>query len=269
MTAAVGALVKQYLDAAGMETRLLQSDSLSGISATSNAWGSDLFVSIHCNSADTSAAKGTETYRYPGSTNGAKLAGCIQAQILDALGTVDRGVKEASFSVLRNTDCTAVLVELAFISNAEDAAILRDRQDDFSRAIARGVTDYISGGTIKAPVETSPAPKINPASGMLSEHFAKNEFSCHCGCGAGGDKMHPRLIELLELLHQQRLPLPGAQRGGGRREKLAARARDGCGRGEAGEPFLRRVPMVCRPAALRRHRAVPRQHGRLHPRGRA
>ena len=36
----------------------------------------------------------------------------------------------------------AVLVELAFIDNVGDAALLRDRQDAFARAIARGVTDY-------------------------------------------------------------------------------------------------------------------------------
>ena len=207
VAAAVGALVKKYLDAAGVETMLFQANTLGEISATSNAWGSDLFVSIHCNSADNPAANGTETYRYPGSTKGAKLAGAIQAQLVDALGTTDRGVKEANFSVLRNTDCTAVLVEMAFINNAKDAELLRNKQDDFARAIARGVTDYISGGIIKPPVETSPAPKINPASGMLSEHLAANEFACHC-CGQGGNKIHPRLIELLEQLRANTGGLP-------------------------------------------------------------
>ena len=36
----------------------------------------------------------------------------------------------------------AVLVETAFIDNYEDGIKLRDRADDFARAIARGVTDY-------------------------------------------------------------------------------------------------------------------------------
>ena len=36
----------------------------------------------------------------------------------------------------------AVLVELAFIDNEDDATLLGERQDDFARAIARGVTDY-------------------------------------------------------------------------------------------------------------------------------
>ncbi len=33
-------------------------------------------------------------------------------------------------------------MELAFISNVDDVMLLTDNQDDFARAIARGVTDY-------------------------------------------------------------------------------------------------------------------------------
>ena len=81
------------------------------------------------------------------SDEGEKLAQCIQNQIVDALGTVDRGVKGAKpgvngLYVLSNTDAVAVLVELAFIDHACDAELLRSRQDEFARAIARGVTDY-------------------------------------------------------------------------------------------------------------------------------
>lgn len=37
---------------------------------------------------------------------------------------------------------TAVLVELAFIDNMEDLAILENDLDKMVRAIARGITDY-------------------------------------------------------------------------------------------------------------------------------
>lgn len=70
-------------------------------------------------------------------------ATCIQDQIVDALNTVDRGVKaNPKLFVLRYTAMPAVLVELGFISNESDEVLLTDRQDDFARAIARGVTDY-------------------------------------------------------------------------------------------------------------------------------
>lgn len=142
VAASVGELVKGYLEAAGCEVYLLQSDSLSEISSTANAWDADVFVSIHCNSAGTDRAQGTETFSYPYSTNGARLALCIHNQIVSSLPIVDRGTKEANFHVVRETDMPACLVEMAFINNQGDAEMLRNRQDDFARAIARGVTDY-------------------------------------------------------------------------------------------------------------------------------
>ena len=72
-----------------------------------------------------------------------QLAECIQRQIVDSLDTMDRGLKERpELIVLRATDMPSVLVELAFIDNDEDVELLMTRQDDFARAIARGVTDY-------------------------------------------------------------------------------------------------------------------------------
>ena len=108
-----------------------------------NQWPADIFVSIHCNSAGNTSAQGTETLVHNMGGHAERLADCIQRQIVDSLDTVDRGLKERpELTVLRATDMPAVLVELAFISNEEDEALLRDRQDDFARAIARGVTDY-------------------------------------------------------------------------------------------------------------------------------
>ena len=106
------------------------------------------FISIHCNSVESPYAEGTETWYCSGSEAGRLLAECIQDQIVDSLNTVDRGIKVAvpgknGLYVLTNTDMPAVLVELAFISNEDDEKLLRNNQDDFARAIARGVTDYL------------------------------------------------------------------------------------------------------------------------------
>ena len=63
--------------------------------------------------------------------------------LIDSIDTVDRGVKYMpELLVLKCTDMPAVLVEMAFIDNDDDAALLTDKQDDIARAIARGVTDY-------------------------------------------------------------------------------------------------------------------------------
>ncbi|BEU87466.1 hypothetical protein TAMA11512_09300 [Selenomonas sp. TAMA-11512] len=139
----VADLVEHYLTAAGVEVvGNMQDDDLYTITSVANASEADVFISIHCN-AFNGNAKGTEVLVYPGSAAGRKLGNCIQRQIVDSMGTTDRGLKDRpNLWVLKHTDMPAVLVELAFIDNAGDAVLLRDRQDDFARAIARGVTDY-------------------------------------------------------------------------------------------------------------------------------
>lgn len=139
----VADLVEHYLVAAGVEVvGNMQDDDLSAITGTANSSDADIFISIHCNAAN-SMAHGTEVLVYPGSVRGRQLGECIQRQIVDSLDTTDRGLKDRpGLWVLKSTDMPAVLVELAFIDNEDDAALLRDNQDDFARAIARGVTDY-------------------------------------------------------------------------------------------------------------------------------
>ena len=141
-------LVEKYLVSAGVEVvGNLQSDSLYEVVSTSNNLVADIFVSIHCNSFNTKA-HGTEVWHYHTSSGGKRLAQLIQCQIVNALGTTDRGAKAAvphtdtSLYVLNNTDAIAALVECAFIDNAEEEKLLRNRQDDFARAIARGITDF-------------------------------------------------------------------------------------------------------------------------------
>lgn len=149
----VGEKVAYYLNQVGYATQVMQSDNLNydsdyadrpyPVCVAANDWNSDLFVSIHCNAANTTA-KGTETLVYGLGGQSEKLANCIQTQIIDSLDTVDRGLKvRPELTVLKRTDMPAVLVELAFIDNDEDANLLIERQEDFSKAIARGITDYV------------------------------------------------------------------------------------------------------------------------------
>ena len=73
------------------------------------------------------------------------LASCIQRQIVGSLGMVDRGVKERPhLVVLNSTHMPAVLIEMGFITNDDDCQMLINQQDELARAIARGITDYIT-----------------------------------------------------------------------------------------------------------------------------
>lgn len=141
-------LVMYYLQQVDYETIQVQEDDLQSICDASNDFGADLFVSIHCNAAENRQAQGTEIFCMNQFSEGGKLASSIQSQVVTRLGTVDRGVKEGNcLYVIKHTDCPAVLVETAFISNYEDETLLASQQgkDDFARAIALGITDYVAG----------------------------------------------------------------------------------------------------------------------------
>ncbi len=121
-----------------------------------NKANADIFVSIHTN-AHNSNAQGVETFSYPGSKNGAKLAKNIQDSVLSAkLYTKNRGTKTANFAVLRQSKMSAALIEMAFITNGQDAAMLKNRQDEFAEAIAKGILQYFGKQYITDKKPTPP-----------------------------------------------------------------------------------------------------------------
>lgn len=112
-----------------------------------NAWGADMFVSIHANAA-TASARGFETYSYPGSTRGRKLATDVHDAVLrnKSLYASNRGLKTANFAVLRLTNMAAILLELGFITNKYDAHLLKTKQDEFAKQIADGIRNHVKSG---------------------------------------------------------------------------------------------------------------------------
>lgn len=74
-----------------------------------------------------------------------QLAKRVQAKLTSATGLTDRGVKTANLAMLRETDMPAVLVEVGFISNPGEEALLRseDFLDTAAEAIAKAVTEQV------------------------------------------------------------------------------------------------------------------------------
>ena len=117
--------------------------SLSQRTSIENASKFDVAISIHCN-AFNGTAKGVETYTYKGTTTQKKLASSVHNSILSSkLYTVDRGLKTANFHMLRETKAVAILVELAFIDNVDDANLLKTKQEEYAIAIAKGILNYL------------------------------------------------------------------------------------------------------------------------------
>ncbi|MDR7240682.1 N-acetylmuramoyl-L-alanine amidase [Neobacillus drentensis] len=108
--------------------------------------GADTFVSIHVNTFISSNANGTETWyssKYAG-VESKELAKEIQQELVKALGTYDRGIKEEAFYVIENTKMPSVLVEIGFISNTSDADKLASNtyRQKAADAIYKGIIDF-------------------------------------------------------------------------------------------------------------------------------
>src|SRR5690625_2755307 len=142
--------------------------SLEERAAFANRVGADLFISIHFNAVGKSDVRGTETYLltprgqrstgqgeaaasdsigYPGNENdhwNALLGYFLHRQLLRDLGSFDRGLKRARFSVLRTVEAPAVLVEAGYLSNREEAHRVRTSayQDKLVESLVAGIKQY-------------------------------------------------------------------------------------------------------------------------------
>lgn len=130
------------------DKRLFDNDKAKDLSARckkANDLKADYFVSLHTNSATNTSAKGIETFSFAKTGNGSNLAHAVQLE-LDKLGRPSRGKKEANFAVLRETNMSAILIELCFISNEEEEKLLSS--DEFLNKsailIAKGICKHLN-----------------------------------------------------------------------------------------------------------------------------
>ena len=118
--------------------------SLEGRTDLANRVDADLFVSIHANAINLSRPdiNGLETYYYD---SGRRLAELIHWSVLNDVNINDRSIRRARFYVLRHSEMPAVLVEVGFVTGAEDASRLQDpdHRRQMAEAIARGIIEYI------------------------------------------------------------------------------------------------------------------------------
>ena len=109
-----------------------------------NSWPADYFISIHCNANTNPAVNGSEVYVYREDSVAGNLATNVLEAIVERVGTKDNGVREnPALYVLRRTSMPAILVELAYVTNAEDAQKLINDQYAFAYAIYEGILDYL------------------------------------------------------------------------------------------------------------------------------
>lgn len=159
--------------------------ALTDRTAVANRVDAIAFVSLHANASTVSAVRGAETYYMSlddtatdehaaatarlenraadgGRRSGldmilwelaqaevlnesADLALAVQRRLNEQLGLKDRGVKQAPFAVLTGATMPAILVEIGFLSNPDEARRLTsaDHQQRLAEAIALGIDDYV------------------------------------------------------------------------------------------------------------------------------
>jgi len=142
-----------------LETLVIQDGDLWDVTNQSNAWKSDYFISIHCNSYSDYSANGVETFSLASTGKGRMLAESIHKELVPATGLFDRGLKTANYHVLRETDCPAILTEIGFISNPKEEALMKDSvwDDKVSSSIAKGICNFLGIKYVEKQISTPPS----------------------------------------------------------------------------------------------------------------
>ena len=146
--------VEAKLKAKGVQVKMSRYDdtylSLTDRTKMANNWGSDIFVSVHQNSATSSSANGIETYYYSSRQDSKELATEIQTDLIQSTSAVNRGAKTANYAVIKTANMSSSLVECGFISNPTEAKNLSSSsyQDKVAEGIVNGIMDYLRNNVI-------------------------------------------------------------------------------------------------------------------------
>lgn len=121
-----------------------------------NNLNADLFISIHQNSFTNSTANGTEVYYttskpdsgFPSQSSNKlskskEIAKITCDNIVSAIGTYNRGIKDGNLTVLRNTKMPSILIECGFITNDSDA--LKTTNNSYQNKIAKAIAYAVDG----------------------------------------------------------------------------------------------------------------------------
>ena len=169
ITLAAGQRLGRILRSYGFQVRFTRRSDikipLEKIDALQRNHRSNLFISLHVNSAKDRSVSGIETFcltpahapssgakkiqdtRKAGNfydENNLALAYAVQRRMLIRTGAPDRGVKRANFVVLRDLNVPGILIEMGFISNRTEERKLNNSVyiDALARGIAEGIIDY-------------------------------------------------------------------------------------------------------------------------------
>lgn len=138
-----------YLRAAGIGfARNNPGNTLSQVIAQSNAGNYDLHLALHSNASPESmrgALRGPDVYHFTTSNRGRQAADIIAQNMRDIYPNPDlvTVIPTTTLAELRRTRAPAVLVEVAYHDNYDDAVWIRDNIDAIGRNLALSVTQFL------------------------------------------------------------------------------------------------------------------------------
>lgn len=140
--------MEPYLTASGIEfTRNTPDMTAASSIRASNAGNYDAHVALHSNAAPESLAgrlRGIDVYYYPGSERSRTLADMMVSWLrtIYPLPEQVRAMPTTSIGEVTRTRAPAVLLELGYHDNPEDAEWIRGNIVSIARAVVHALTDY-------------------------------------------------------------------------------------------------------------------------------
>lgn len=150
----VGSYLAKFLSDAGFLVKCSRNRLTDNVAATlnrsinyryiqANKFGADYFISLHCDSSPDKNARGAHICVYNENSTAASLASAIMPHLLK-IGLDGRSkqiVERKELGVLKYTNMPAVLIETGFITNAENANLMRS-PEVIARAIFEGICEF-------------------------------------------------------------------------------------------------------------------------------
>ena len=162
LTFSIGHLLADLLQADGRfevclsrenEDTVLGSDNRSSLAARvdgAESFEADYFISLHINSYTNEDVRGIEVFASDGDDTSYHFGNSLLQGMEEATDLKNRGMKLSSeLYVLENTTMPAVLLEMGFISNADDAELLSEQPELFAQGIYNGIVDHFGATFVK------------------------------------------------------------------------------------------------------------------------
>ena len=128
------------------DTTVLGVDNTSSLAARvegAESFGADYFISLHTNAYTTGDVRGAEVWVSGSDSEALGFASSVLYGMVESTGQKNRGIKtDGELYLLKNSTMPTVLVEMGFISNPEEAALMDIQPLLFATGLYNGILSY-------------------------------------------------------------------------------------------------------------------------------